>query len=61
MYWEHFGLLDDPDYLEKSLVKVIAYELSGYYPGDRLIISSETARQPLDMRLLEKIIAHYFN
>ena len=60
MYWEHFGLLDDPDYLEKSLAKVTAYELSGYYPGDRLIISFETTRQPLDMRLIEKIIALYF-
>ena len=60
MYWEHFGLLDDPDYLETSLAKVTAYELSGYYPGDRLIISFETTRQPLDMRLIEKIIALYF-
>ena len=52
--WEHLGLLDDPDYLEKSIWKIALYERNGYFLGDRLIITYETKKHPLDIKLAEE-------
>jgi len=56
IYLEHFGLLDDSDYLEKALKKIRTYERNGFMPGDRLLITGETRTQPLDIRLAERMI-----
>ena len=57
--WEHLGLLDDPDYLEKSIWKMAIYERNGYFLGDRLIITYETKRHPLDIKLVEEKMEQY--
>ena len=59
LYWEHLGLLDDSDYLEKIITKFIRYELNGFFPGDKLIITFETSRQPLNVKLVEYTIQKY--
>ena len=59
LYWEHLGLLDDPDYLEKNLNKLNRYAMNGYFPGDRLILTYETAGSPLNMRIIELLIRKY--
>ena len=59
-YWEHLGLLDDLAYLEKNLNKLTTYEMNGIFPGDNLIITFETSRLPLNLRVVEKTIEHYF-
>ncbi|MBE5853553.1 MAG: hypothetical protein E7299_11505 [Lachnospiraceae bacterium] len=56
IYWEHLGLMDDLDYREKSLHKLIWYELDGYLLGDSLIITFETSKQPLNSKWIELII-----
>lgn len=48
--WEHFGMLDDPAYLEKAMKKIEAYIANGYIPGINLIITFESSRHPLDLR-----------
>ncbi len=57
--WEHLGLLDNPEYLERSIEKITLYEMNGYFPGDNLIITFETAKHPLNMILLNKTIKKY--
>ena len=54
IYLEHFGLLDDHDYREKALYKMSCYKMNGYYPGNRLIITYETAKHPLNVALIEQ-------
>ena len=59
IYWEHFGLLDDHDYRENVISKMKAYITSGIFFGDRLIITAETYRSPLDMQVVSRIIKRY--
>lgn len=55
IYWEHFGMMDDPEYAKKTVNKLHAYEKNGITLGKRLIATFETSVAPLDNRLA----AHY--
>ena len=55
-YWEHFGLMDDPDYSKNAAGKLRLYIENGILPGCNLIITMETKREPLSTRSLEKLI-----
>lgn len=59
MYWEHMGMMDDQIYCEKALGRIIAYEKNGMFPGDKLILTHETQRNPIHSPLIEKKIVHY--
>lgn len=59
-YWEHFGLVDNPDYLNKFIEKIKLYISCGILPGNQLIITTETREQPLSQELVEKLIKQYF-
>ena len=50
---EHLGMLGDPGYADSTVRKINIYILNGYLPGDRLILSMETAESPLNIRALE--------
>ncbi|MDO4977494.1 MAG: hypothetical protein Q4E53_09560 [Eubacteriales bacterium] len=56
IYIEHLGLIMNLDYLEKNLGKISAYNKNGIYLGDRLLITYETNKNPLDLKLIENII-----
>ena len=58
-YWEHFGLMSDKDYCEKSVKKINQYIKSGIYPGDKLISTYETEKCVLDFKLVDEIIEKY--
>ncbi len=60
IYWEHRGMMDDPDYVQKAVRKENIYQLNGIYPGDTLILTSETRTNPLNVRQINQIITHYF-
>ena len=57
--WEHLGLMDIPEYAEKAIRKITAYEENGYFPGENLILTYETAGQPLNLKLLKDTIKRY--
>lgn len=59
MYWEHMGMMDDSDYLEKALQKITTYEKNDIFPGKQLILTHETARFPINSRTIEKMIFQY--
>lgn len=61
IYIEHLGLLTNPDYLEKNLGKITAYNKNGIYLGDRLLITYGTNKNQLDLKLIEDIILHRLN
>ena len=58
-YWEHFGMMDDEEYCQQAIGKIARYQANGIFPGDSLIITFETGRQPLDPRLVEALIDQY--
>ena len=59
-YWEHFGLMDDPEYCKKACSKIKLYSSYGIIPTINLITTYETKENPLDSELVGKIIEHYF-
>ena len=57
--WEHFGMMDDAEYLKKALWKLQLYNDNDYFPGINLIITMESLRSPIKTRQLEQIIKTY--
>lgn len=58
-YYEHLGMMDQPDYCEKAIRKIETYEKNGIYNGEQLLLSYETSRQPLNMKSVERMIERY--
>lgn len=58
-YWEHFGLMHDPDYSKKAAGKLRLYTENGILPGRNLIITMETQTDPPSIRTLEKLIEEF--
>lgn len=56
--WEHLGMMDDSEYVEKAISKISFYIKNGIFPGDRLIITYETKFNPLNIREIEMLIEH---
>ncbi len=61
IYLEHLEMMDNPDYSEKAMIKIDTYERNGLFLGERLLISYETLKRPLNTLVLEKKILNRFN
>ncbi len=61
IYWEHFGMMDEPFYYQKVFPKLQLYTAYGIVPSIRLITTYETRTNPLSSEVIEKIIEHYFD
>lgn len=59
-YWEHFGMMDSPDYVKKTCEKIHTYTIHGIVPSIRLITTYETQECPLSTEMIEREIAYYF-
>lgn len=57
--WEHNGMMSDSDYADYALNKIEKYYSSGYYPGENLILSFESASRPLSTRIIEHYIRNF--
>lgn len=58
IYWEHLGMLDDTAYVDNAIGKIDFYEQSGIFPGDKLILTYETGRKPLNQKQIMRMIQH---
>ena len=56
LYWEHFGMMDDPQYAELAVRKIEVYEKNGFVPGDNLIFTYETRKSPINQRVIHVLI-----
>ena len=54
--FEHFGLMSDQDYQNRTVSKMEIYARNGYVLGQNFLFTMETADKPLDMRHFERII-----
>ena len=58
-YWEHFGIMDDPQYAEKSVWKIDVYEKNGYWFGENILYTFETGNRMPDDRNIDRMIHLY--
>lgn len=58
-YWEHFGMMDESDYAERAVAKMLLYARNNIFPGRKLIITSETSGQPVSTKMIEKIAREF--
>ena len=59
LIFEHLGMLDKPDYVEKNINKIDIYEKNGFLLGDNLIVTHETGKTPLSRGVLDSYIEKY--
>ena len=60
LYWEHFGMMDDPIYAEKAVQKITTYAQHGLFPGCNLILTFETRQVPLSQKYLLNLLQQFF-
>ncbi|MCR5144055.1 MAG: hypothetical protein K6B67_01950 [Lachnospiraceae bacterium] len=60
VYWEHRGMMDDRTYANESVRRIREYQKNNIFLGDKLIITEESMKYPLDVGEIKNIIEHYF-
>lgn len=60
VYLEHFGMMDDAGYVDKTILKLDTYKKSGIYLGVNLFVTYETSKKPLNMQALDKMLRALF-
>ena len=61
VYWEHFGRMDDPEYVDKVVRKLNAYAQNGIFPGKNLIVTFENSKRPLNLKIINLMIEQYLS
>lgn len=58
-YWEHFGMMDNPEYLSNCINKLQRYSCAGFVPGKNLIVTFESTNMPLNIDYIKSVIKEY--
>ena len=59
-FWEHFGMMDKPDYVMNSMMyKIRLYAEDNLFPGNGLITTFSGGKVELDEEIIEKTIETY--
>lgn len=56
LFWEHLGIVDNEHYASNAMKKLMIYEQNDIFINDRLILTYETANDPLNLRTINEII-----
>lgn len=59
-FWEHFGMMDDPDYCFHAIEKIEKYADSDVVLGENLIVSFESSLKYLSTEYIDTMIREYF-
>jgi hypothetical protein len=59
LVWEHFGLMDNPEYASNAVKKIEHYDKSGYTLGEKLIATFETSTTPLNAKHVRNVIRKF--
>ena len=60
VYFEHFGLMDEVDYVNTVMRKLDTYERNGIYLGVNLFFTHETSKRPLNTVALDRLLRELF-
>lgn len=55
-YYEHFGMMDDPEYCINALRKIDDYARNEIHIGQKLLVTFEAIEKPLSIKTLEELI-----
>ena len=58
-YWEHWGIMDNHEYVEKMILKKELYQQSNIYPGERILETFETSTHMINLKCVDEIIHKY--
>lgn len=59
-YWEHFGRMNDPDYVENSFMpKILDYYNFNFLPGEKLLMTFESSGSQLDTTQVKRLIEQF--
>lgn len=61
VYLEHFGMMDNPDYISTTLQKIDTYADNGIYIGGQLFITYETGKKTINTKALGKMFQELFD
>lgn len=59
-FWEHFGMMDKPEYAQKTADKISLYISHGIIPSINLITTYETLDNPINQLKIANIVKEYF-
>lgn len=59
IYWEHEGMMDNPEYATNAVKKLNCYQMNGIMPGERLILTFETAKDVLNSTIVADLVNKY--
>lgn len=59
-FWEHFGMMDKPEYAQKTADKISIYISHGIIPSINLITTYETLDNPINQLKIANIVKEYF-
>ncbi len=57
IYWEHFGMMDNPEYAANAIKKMKDYDANGFVFGETLLVSFEAKIQPLSIEQIDRMIS----
>lgn len=57
--WEHFGMMDDMNYVSKTLKKIDLYENNKYFINENLIVTFETKSQTISTSKVQNKIQKF--
>lgn len=58
--WEHNGMMDNPEYANRTFRRTAAYYRLGYHPDKNFIMTYEENNEGLDDDYIDAIIRHFF-
>ncbi|MCR5421110.1 MAG: hypothetical protein K6E98_08895 [Lachnospiraceae bacterium] len=59
IYWEHEGMLDNPEYAVSAVKKIELYEKNGIFPGERLILTFESSATVFNSKIMMELTKRY--
>lgn len=59
IYWEHEGMIDNPEYAKSAVQKIELYEKNGIFPGENLILTFETSMSSISTELIKIMVKKY--
>lgn len=57
VYFEHFGMMDNPEYCKKAIGKIEFYEKNDIHMGDKLFVSFESSLKPINLEQIDILIS----
>ena len=57
--YEHFGMMDDPEYANNAVKKIEEYQRNGYWLGKNFIATFESSRKSINTLEIEELAKQY--